>query len=55
MDKENVCFMVGHAHIDAAWLWPVSETVEVCRSTFSSVLQLMEKYPRFCFSQSSLM
>ena len=45
--------MVGHAHIDAAWLWPVSETVEVCRSTFSSLLQVMKKYPCFRFSQSS--
>ncbi|NQS90174.1 alpha-mannosidase [Patescibacteria group bacterium] len=52
-EKEYTIFMVGHAHIDAAWLWPVSETVEVCRSTFSSVLQLMKKYPCFCFSQSS--
>ncbi len=53
MNKKGRCFMVGHSHIDAAWLWPVSETVEVCRSTFSSVLQVMEKYPYFCFSQSS--
>lgn len=27
--------------------------MEVCRSTFSSVLQTMEKYSCFCFSQSS--
>ena len=53
MNKQSICFMVGHAHIDAAWLWTVSETVEVCRSTFSSVLQVMKKYPHFCFSQSS--
>jgi len=53
MRKESVCFMVGHAHIDAAWLWTVNETIEVCCSTFSSVLQVMEKYPHFCFSQSS--
>ena len=53
MDRENTCFMVGHAHIDAAWLWTMSETVEICHSTFSSVLQVMEKYPHFRFSQSS--
>lgn len=53
MKKEGTCFMVGHAHIDAAWLWPVQETVEVCRSTFISLLRVMEERPDFHFSQSS--
>lgn len=52
-EKEYTIHLVGHAHIDAAWLWPVSETVQVCRSTFFSVLQVMKKYPQFYFSQSS--
>ncbi len=45
--------MIGHSHIDAAWLWPVEETIEVCKNTFSSVLSLMEKHPSFTFAQSS--
>jgi len=53
MDIKNTCFMVGHAHIDAAWLWTTEETIKVCYSTFSSVLKIMEKYPHFYFSQSS--
>jgi len=53
MNKEDTCFMVGHAHIDAAWLWPTEETRKVCYSTFSSVLKIMEEYPHFYFSQSS--
>ena len=37
---------VGQSHIDMAWLWPWTETVEVVRNTFSSALQLMRQYPR---------
>ena len=29
---------VGNSHIDMAWLWPWTETVEVVRNTFRSVL-----------------
>jgi alpha-mannosidase len=36
-----------------AWLWPWTETVEVVRNTFNSVLQLMRQYPDFKYSQSS--
>ncbi|KXA99529.1 hypothetical protein AKJ41_05285 [candidate division MSBL1 archaeon SCGC-AAA259O05] len=42
----------GHAHIDAAWLWPWSETVRKCGRTFSTVLKLMEENPEFTFLQS---
>jgi alpha-mannosidase len=45
--------MSGHAHIDLAWLWPVAETRRKVRRTFATVLQLMERYPELCFSQSS--
>jgi alpha-mannosidase len=44
--------LVGHAHIDTAWLWPLSETKRKCGRTFSNVLRLMERYPQFRFSQS---
>ena len=48
--------MVGHSHIDTAWLWPLKETVRKCGKTFSNVLALMEKYPEFifCCSQPQL-
>lgn len=42
----------AHAHIDAAWLWPWSETVRKCGRTFSTVLTLMEENPDFTFLQS---
>jgi alpha-mannosidase len=44
---------VGNSHIDMAWLWPWTETVEVVRNTFTSVLDLMREYPDFKFTMSS--
>lgn len=45
--------IIGHSHIDSAWLWPISETWRKCARTFSSVLNLMEQYPEFKFIQSA--
>jgi len=44
--------IVGHAHIDIGWLWPVRESVRKAARTFSSVLGLMEDYPDLRFVQS---
>ncbi|HEY4933632.1 MAG TPA: glycoside hydrolase family 38 C-terminal domain-containing protein, partial [Terriglobales bacterium] len=44
---------VGNSHIDMAWLWPETETVEVVRNTFGTALQLMREYPDFKFSASA--
>ncbi|MGD0619223.1 MAG: hypothetical protein ABSB67_16375, partial [Bryobacteraceae bacterium] len=43
----------GNSHIDMAWLWPWTETVEVVRNTFRSALDLMREYPDFTFSMGS--
>jgi alpha-mannosidase len=45
---------VGNAHIDMAWLWPWTETVEVVRDTFTTALELMREYPGFTYAQSSV-
>ncbi len=45
--------LTGHAHIDLAWLWPLAETRRKGRRTFSTVLDLMERYEDFTFNQSS--
>jgi alpha-mannosidase len=45
--------IVGHSHIDTAWLWPVKETWRKCARTFSSILSLMDQYPEFQFTQSA--
>jgi alpha-mannosidase len=44
---------VGNSHIDMAWLWPWTETVEIVRNTFRSALDMMQEYPGFTFSASS--
>ena len=44
---------VGNSHIDMAWLWPWTETVEVVRDTYTTALQLMREYPDFTYTQSS--
>ncbi len=43
---------VGHAHIDTGWLWPVRETVRKTARTFSSQLDLIERYPGYVFGAS---
>src|SRR6201999_2522876 len=45
--------LAGNAHIDAAWLWPRSETIDVVKRTFTTALQLMDEYPDYTFSQSA--
>ena len=45
---------VGNAHIDMAWLWSWTETVEVVRDTFTTALELMREYPGFTYAQSSV-
>jgi len=44
--------LIGHSHIDTAWLWPLRETRRKVGRTFSTVLRLMERYPEFHFSSS---
>ena len=43
----------ANAHIDAAWLWRDKETVEVCKNTFTSVLNMMDTHPDFSYTQSA--
>jgi alpha-mannosidase len=40
-------------HIDAAWLWPRSETIDVVKRTFTTALQLMNEYPDYTYTQSA--
>ena len=50
---QAVFHVVGQSHMDAAWLWPWTETVDVVRRTFASSLQLMYEYPGYTYSQSA--
>jgi alpha-mannosidase len=51
--KQFTIVATGNSHIDMAWLWPWTETVEVVRNTFRSALDLMREYPDFTFTASS--
>src|SRR5438552_3845599 len=51
--KQFTIRAVGNSHIDMAWLWPWTETVQVVHDTFRSVLDLMREYPEFKFTMSS--
>jgi len=45
--------IVGHSHIDTAWLWPIKETWRKLARTFSSILSLMDEFPDFRFTSSA--
>ena len=45
--------ILGHSHMDTAWLWPVNETIRKCARTYANAMHLMEQYPSYKFMQSS--
>lgn len=45
--------ILGHSHMDTAWLWTVPETEKKCARTYSNQISLMEQYPEYKFVQSS--
>lgn len=45
--------LTGNSHIDAAWLWPWTETVDVVKRTFGTAAQLMSEYPTYTYTQSA--
>lgn len=42
-------FLVGHSHIDVAWLWPLAETMRKVGRTYSTVSALMDEFPDYHF------
>ena len=51
--QQATMHLTGNSHIDAAWLWPWTETVDVVKRTFSTALQLMNEYPDYTYTQSA--
>ena len=43
---------VGHTHIDVAWLWTLAQTREKAQRSFSTVAELMRRYPEYKFMSS---
>jgi alpha-mannosidase len=44
--------LIGHAHIDHAWLWPIAETERKAARTFANMLRFTKEYPELKFIQS---
>ena len=42
----------AHAHIDMNWQWGTDETVAIVIDTFQTMLNLMQEFPDFTYSQS---
>ncbi|MFQ8600911.1 MAG: hypothetical protein ACLSAP_10235 [Oscillospiraceae bacterium] len=45
--------LIGHSHMDTAWLWHIDETIKKCARTSANQLNLMEQFPEYKFIQSS--
>ncbi|KAJ2967345.1 hypothetical protein NQ176_g9702 [Zarea fungicola] len=44
---------VGHCHIDTAWLWPFAETKRKVARSWSTQVDLMDRYPEHHFAAST--
>ncbi|NEQ21424.1 MAG: alpha-mannosidase [Microcoleus sp. SIO2G3] len=53
LPKQRRIQLLGHAHLDLAWLWTVGETWEVAQRTFESVLKLQQEFPELTFCHST--
>lgn len=51
-DTDCEIALIGHTHIDVAWLWTLAQTAEKAQRSFSTVIQYMEKYPAYRFMSS---
>jgi len=50
--KKYKMIFASHAHIDMNWQWGWHETVAITLDTFRTMLDLLNEYPEFKFSQS---
>ncbi|KAM3113613.1 alpha-mannosidase [Phormidesmis sp. 146-33] len=51
--KKHTIFLLGHAHLDMAWLWDVEETWKAAERTFTSVLDLQRDFPELTFCHTT--
>ena len=51
--KQRRFHLLGHAHLDMAWLWTTEETYQVAERTFNSVLNLQQDFPALTFGHTS--
>lgn len=48
-NSKHTVYAVGHTHIDLAWLWTLRTTADKTVRSFSTVLELMRRYPEYKF------
>ncbi|KAG2190749.1 hypothetical protein INT46_003001, partial [Mucor plumbeus] len=48
-DAQHEIYAIGHCHIDTAWLWPFEETIRKAARSWSSQINLMDRYPEYKF------
>ena len=51
-EQPTTTLCVGHTHIDCAWKWTLQQTREKVQRSFSTVLELMRRYPSYTFTSS---
>ena len=51
--KAQILHMIGNSHLDPVWLWRWQEGFQEAKSTFRSVLNLMDESDDFFFTSSS--
>jgi alpha-mannosidase len=51
---EHQVTAIGHCHIDTAWLWPYEETKRKVARSWSSQLDLIDRYPGYVFTASQV-
>ncbi|MCY6492177.1 alpha-mannosidase [Leptolyngbya sp. GGD] len=51
--KQHTIYLLGHAHLDMAWLWDVEETWRAAERTFVSVLNLQKDFPELTFCHTT--
>jgi alpha-mannosidase len=51
--QRKVLHIIGHSHIDAAWLWPWRDGADTALTTMRSALNRIHETPGFCYSHSS--
>ncbi len=49
----GVVGVLGHAHLDLAWLWPVADTWRAAERTFGSALDLIDRFSDLHFGHST--
>ncbi|KAJ1668525.1 Glycoside hydrolase, 38 vacuolar alpha mannosidase, partial [Coemansia sp. RSA 25] len=53
-EANHQVYAIGNCHIDTAWLWPFAETKRKAARSWSTQLQLMDRYPEYKFAASQV-